>query len=278
VLTLLEIARLLRRARITDGQAEVPPELRGWSFDKPPVKPPAYPGVALSDFAYGYCPTGRNLYLKYVLGERPQPTKPLAEGQALHAALFKAVEDFRRFVYAGAPMPGPGETLPEHLRPRAEALYRYVAARLVGEYHYVLASGLARSRDAAALYAAPICTQVAVDAAPLGLSYAVVDGVALGAVVEFKFGPAQNADAALAGYAMALEAEYGVPIDYGIHVQVWVDGEVEYRARAYHLGEGPRVKFLEARDEAVDIVTSGKDPGVAPQCPSACPFYHACRS
>jgi CRISPR-associated protein Csa1 len=98
VLTLMEIARLLRRVRITGGQPDTPPELRGWSFDKPPVRPPAHLGIALSDFAYGYCPTGRNLYLKYVLRERPQPAKPLLEGSALHAALFKALEDFRRFV------------------------------------------------------------------------------------------------------------------------------------------------------------------------------------
>jgi CRISPR-associated protein Csa1 len=278
VLTLMEIARLLRRVRITGGQPDTPPELRGWSFDKPPVRPPAHLGIALSDFAYGYCPTGRNLYLKYVLRERPQPAKPLLEGSALHAALFKALEDFRRFVYAGVPMSGPGEAVPEEFKPKAEALYRYVAARLLGEYHYVLASGLARGRDSAAFYAAPIHTQVAVDGAPLGLGYVVADGVALGAVVEFKFGPSQNVDAALAGYAMAIEAEYGMPIDYGIHVQIWVDGSVEYRAQAHHLGEGPRLKFLEARDEAVDVVASGRDPGTPPQCPKTCPFYHICRS
>jgi CRISPR-associated protein Csa1 len=61
VLTLMEIARLLRRVRITGGQEDTLPELRGWSFDKPPVRPPAHLGIALSDFAYGYCPTGRNL-------------------------------------------------------------------------------------------------------------------------------------------------------------------------------------------------------------------------
>jgi CRISPR-associated protein Csa1 len=85
--------------------------------------------------------------------------------------LFKALEDFRRFVYAGVPMSGPGEAVPEEFKPKAEALYRYVAARLLGEYHYVLASGLARGRDSAAFYAAPIHTQVAVDGAPLGLGH-----------------------------------------------------------------------------------------------------------
>ncbi|ACB40069.1 type I-A CRISPR-associated protein Cas4/Csa1 [Pyrobaculum neutrophilum] len=278
MLTLLEIARLLRRAKVTQGPAEVSPELRGWAYDRQPVKPPAYLGLALSDFAYGYCPTGRSLYLKYVLGERPQPTKPLAEGQALHAVLFKALEDFRRYVYSGTPMSPPGEGMPEDLRAKAEALYRYIAVRLTGEYQHVLASRLARSRDAAAFYAAPIAAQIAVDGAPLGLSYVVADGVALGAVVEFKFGPSQNVDVALAGYAMAIEAEYGVPIDYGIHVQISIDGQVEYRATAYHLGDAPRAKFLEARDEAIDVVASARDPGPAPQCPKTCPYYSVCRS
>jgi CRISPR-associated protein Csa1 len=278
VLTLLEIARLLRRVKITNGQVEVSPELRGWSYDKPPVKPPAYLGLALSDFAYGYCPTGRSLYLKYVAGERGRFNKTLAEGQALHAVLFKALEDYKRYVYAGQPMSFTPEGLPEELAPKAEALYRHIATRLLGEHQHVTASRLARGRDSAAFYAAPIATQVAVDGAPLGLSYVVADGVALGAVVEFKFGPSQNVDAALAGYAMAIEAEWGVPIDYGIHVQISVDGSVEYRASAHPLGDSAREKFLEARDEAIDIVASGRDPGPAPDCPKACPFYEICHA
>lgn len=105
---------------------------------------------------------------------------------------------------------------------------------------------------------------MAVDGAPLGLGYVVADGVGLGAVVEFKFGPAQNVDVALAGYAMAIEAEYGVPIDYGIYVQISINGAVEYRAQPYYLGDAPREKFLQARDEAIDTVASARDPGPAP--------------
>lgn len=276
MLTLLEMARLLRRARLSRG--EVSPELRGWAYDRPPVKPAAYLGLALSDFAYGYCPTGRNLYLKYVLGERGAPGRELREGQILHSVLFKALEDYKRYAYSGASMSPSLEDVPEELRPKAEALYRYVAARLLGEHQYVLAARLARSRDSAAFYAAPLSTQVAVDGFPLGLSHAVVDGVGLGAVVEFKFGPAQNVDVALAGYAMALEAEYGVPIDYGIYVQISINGSVEYRAVPFYLGDSAREKFLQARDEAVDIVASARDPGPAPQCPKTCPFYALCRS
>lgn len=278
MLTLLEIARLLKRAKIVAGSGEVSPELRGWSFDRPPVKPPAYSGLALSDFAYWYCPTGRSLYLKYVLGERGSTNKTLAEGQHLHSVLYKAVEDFKRFVYSGQPMSPSFEAFPEEVRPKAEALYKYVATRLLGEYQYVTAARIAKSKDSAVFYAAPLAMQVAVDGAPLGLSTVVADGVALGAVVEFKFGPSQNLDAALAGYAMALEAEWGVPIDYGVHVQINVNHAVEYKAVAYFLGDAARQKFLELRDEAIDLVESKRDPGPAPECPKACPFYSACHA
>ena len=276
MLTLLEIARLIKRARLARG--DVSPELRGWAYDKPPVRPPAHFGLALSDFAYGHCPTGRNLYLKYVLGERGAATKELREGQILHAVLFKAIEDYKKYAYSGAPMSPSFEDLPQDARPKAEALYKYIATRLLGEHHYVLAARLARGRDSAVFYTAPLATQVAVDGAPLGLGYVVADGVGLGAVVEFKFGPAQNVDVALAGYAMAIEAEYGVPIDYGIYVQISINGAVEYRAQPYYLGDAPREKFLQARDEAIDTVASARDPGPAPQCPKACPFYHICKS
>jgi len=278
VLTLLEIARLLKRVKVVAGGAEVSPDLRGWSYDKPPVKPPAYLSLALSDFAYGYCPTGRSLYLKYVAGERGATNKALLEGQVLHSVLFRAVEDYKRYVYSGQPMSPPLEGVPEELKPKAEALYKYIAARLLGEHHYVYASRTARGRDSAAFYVAPLATQVAVDGTPLGLSTVVADAVALGAVVEFKFGPAPNVEAALAGYAMAIEAEWGVPIDYGIHVQISVNATVEYRATAHFLGDDARSKFLELRDEAIDVVASGRDPGPASQCNKACPFYHVCHA
>ena len=278
MLTLGEIAKALKRTKIIWGSVEVSPELRGWNYDKPPVKPHAYPGLALSDFAYGYCPTYRNVYLKYVLGERGISTRPLIEGQILHAVLFKALEDFRRYAYSGAPMSPSLEGVSEEMRERAEALYKYIATRLMGEFSHALATRLARSRDSAVFYASPISTQITVDGAPLGMSYIVVDGFTLGAVVEFKFGPAPDVEAALAGYAMAIEADWGVPVDYGIHVQITVNSTVEYKATAYPLGDSARTKFLELRDEAIDIVIAGRDPGVAPDCPKTCPFYHICHA
>ncbi|MFN3805355.1 MAG: type I-A CRISPR-associated protein Cas4/Csa1 [Pyrobaculum sp.] len=277
MLTLLEIARLLRRAR-TIGHGDVSPELRGWSYDRPPVRPPAYLGLALSDFAYGYCPTLRNVYLKYVLGERGAANRQLAEGRLLHTVLFRAVEDYKQYVYAGRPMSPSLEAMPEEVRQKAEALYRHIATRLLGEHAHVTATGLARSKDSAAFYVAPLSTQVAVDGTPLGLSHVVADGVAMGAVVEFKFGPAPNTDVALAGYAMAIEAEYGVPIDYGIYVQISINGAVEYRTYVYHLGDGARQKFLQARDDAIDVASSARDPGPAAGCPKACPYFHTCHA
>lgn len=280
MLTLREISALVRRARTAFGQPEISPEYRGWSFDTPPVKPSAYLGLSLSDFAYGYCPTGRNLYLKYVLKEQGHPGRPLAEGAALHSVLFRAVEDFKRFVYSGTPM-DPGKALEgvaEEFRQKGEALYRHIAARLLGELHYVKSVGLSRGADSAAWHVVPIAVQIPIDGFALGLGKAVADGVALNAVVEFKFGPSQNVERALAGYALAIEAEYGVPVDFGIAVTISVNSHVEYRAQVYPLGDEARRAFLEARDDAVDIVQTGRDPGVAPNCPKFCPFYAICRS
>ncbi len=278
MLTLSELANTVRRARVVKGHAEVSPEYRGWNFERPPVRPPAYLGLALSDFAYGYCPTGRSLYLKYVAGERPTPTRPLVEGSILHGVLFRAMEDFKKHVYSGSQSVSGLEGVPEEYAAKAQALYRYVLARYMGELHYVRASGLARGRDSAVWHVVPMHVQVPVDGAVLGLSRAVVDAVGLGAVVEFKFGPAPNVDVALAGYAMALEAEYGVPVDLGIAVHVTVDGEVHYRAQAHPLDDAARRRFIEARDEAIDIVESGRDPGTPPKCPRQCPFYPVCHA
>ncbi|MFN3804747.1 MAG: type I-A CRISPR-associated protein Cas4/Csa1 [Pyrobaculum sp.] len=275
MLTLFEISRLLRRGRLF-AIGTISPELRGWAYQLPPVRPPAYLGLALSDFAYGYCPTMRNVYLRYVLGERGVATKPLLEGRILHDTLSRAMEDYKLYALSGRPMSPRVEDVADEFRPKAEVLYRHVAARLLGEHAYVVASGLARSRDAAAFYVAPMATNVAIDGSPLGLSYVVPDGITVGAVVEFKFGPSQNVDVALAGYAMAVEAEYNVPIDYGIYVNIFVNNTVEYRTYVYYLNDQVRQKFLQMRDRAIEIVTSKRDPGVAESCSKYCPFYHIC--
>ncbi|MFN3805498.1 MAG: CRISPR-associated protein Cas4, partial [Pyrobaculum sp.] len=102
------------------------------------------------------------------------------------------------------------------------------------------------------------------------MDYVKPDVVTMGTVIEFKFGPSQNLDVALAGYAMAIEAAYGAYIDYGIHVEASVDKTVEYHPpHVYHLGDEARQKFLHARDNAIRIVITKEDPGLA-NCYEAC--------
>ncbi|MCX8191510.1 MAG: CRISPR-associated protein Cas4, partial [Nitrososphaerales archaeon] len=84
---------------------------------------------------------------------------------------------------------------------------------------------------------------------------------------------------AATGYALAIEAEEGTPVDFGfiVYIQILTHRLVpSFRLRYFVIGDELRREFLELRDEAYEIVSIGKDPGRPPRCPSYCPYYTIC--
>ncbi|RLE99046.1 MAG: type I-A CRISPR-associated protein Cas4/Csa1, partial [Thermoprotei archaeon] len=119
-----------------------------------------------------------------------------------------------------------------------------------------------------------------VDGSPLGLSRNLrVDGLAEGGVVlEIKYGrPLEFHKVALAGYALALEADLEVPFDYGILVYVKnYNGHASFEWDPIYVSPELRKAFIDARDEVIDMLISGREPPKALNCPSSCPFRGVC--
>ena len=81
-----------------------------------------------------------------------------------------------------------------------------------------------------------------------------------------------------AGYALAVEAEEGVEVNFGFIIYLRMEGRVpRIRFRYFLVGDELRREFLEMRDEAYEIVSSGRDPGMPAKCPNYCPYYPVCR-
>ena len=69
--------RSIRRLYELARADPVDPELRGWSWDRLPLKPRAYLNLGVSEIASKYCETRRDIWLRRKTGARAEPTEPI---------------------------------------------------------------------------------------------------------------------------------------------------------------------------------------------------------
>ncbi len=275
-----QLARLLRRLHRLRAADPVREDLRGWWWFQPPVKPRYDVQLGVSEVAYRYCPTRRDLWLRRVQGARPQPSEPMLRGRVVHAAFHQAALDAMRLYAEGLPAheisaelsASAGEAAkrvleeagaPPSLQGFAERVYKAMAYEWSV---WIWETG-----------SPPWLAEWEVDGSLVGLSKRLrVDALAPGLIVEVKYGRwSSDYPVALAGYALAVESSLEIPVDYGIVILVNGDG-TRLSAEPVYIGNEERLLFLRARDEAAEIVMSGEDPGRPPACPDTCPFRAVC--
>lgn len=217
------VRRLLRVLHERSVVYPVPPELRGWSFDRPPVRPRAFLGLSVWEVA-SYCPTRRDVWLRRVAGVWPRSVPDtLSFGSAVHEVVARVVDGLRRCAVLGD-LFSCGSVVDE-------ALKGFEGAEWFG-----------RLKDIASLVHGPVLadylwgrfgegshplmeavSEVVVDGSPLGLSSRIRADAVLGGnvVVEIKAGrPSRQHVIAVTAYAMALEANLEVPVDYAVLVYI----------------------------------------------------------
>lgn len=266
-------------------RVEVGEELRGWRWSEPPVAPPPVDvRVSVSDVANGYCDSKRAVYLRRVLGVREEPTPPLRFGALVHAVFVKTLVRLRRLIEEGVVR---GWELLQHFDAeglvkslggdeRALELARFLAVQAAARLDEVSSKFRAEPESLAARVV-PVLAEYVVDGRPLGLTVVRADAVAYDVVLEVKVGEEREEHAlALAGYALAVEADEEIPVDRGLLVYVKFNGGVRVHARPVAIGEGLRRRFLAERDSLIELIYSGRDPGLASRCLESCPFYKYC--
>lgn len=298
--SLSELSRAIRRTPF-EGVSE---ELRGWSYSEPPVAPTYSAKLGVSDIVSGFCDTGRNVYVKYVLKARQRPNPILERGSIVHAVHEYAVSQAKKLVYSlprlsgdaylDAFMKGLDEVKAEILAStRAYDLEK--ASWLISElwrkagliYSAELERALARSRHLSrgsiAALIAPELAEFPVDGTLVGLTPTLrLDSLLpTGIIVEIKSRPFREEYLlALAGYALAFESQYEVPMDFGVLLQVSVNEkrrDIKFYTRIVPVSDDLRVAFLEKRDALAEAVSTGADPGMPDACSPACPYLHVCK-
>ena len=293
----IDVLRGLRRLHWLRERDPVAGEVRGWNWDNPPIRPRAYLGLGVYEVAYRYCPNARDVFLRRVRRIRAEQTQALWLGGMVHRVFHLAARDVRKMLIDGLEAWRAYEVLAGEAEDKVKEIYRAwgrdgdgFSGWLTRLYKYLVLGWCAEAARSEALFGGeavtwlPWFTEIRVDGSSLGLSSNLrVDALAEGGVVvEVKYGkPADFHRLGLAGYALALESQLEVPVDYGLLVYVNGNGgdsgdKIRISYEYVYIDNSLRHEFLEQRDEIIDMLLSEREPPVNPTCPRSCPFYNHC--
>ena len=300
--------RLLRRELEARGISE---ELRGWSFDSPPVEPPSRSVLfGVSELAGRYCQSMRDIYLRRVLNVRPPTSIKMARGIALHAVNRESISAVKRLLFSGdvrsgselvedlLPLTGDvvgraiteaenllaklSEDVKRQLRVEASAFFRFLAVQAAARVDQAISKYPHSDVDSIISSAVPPVVERKVDGSLVGLSRELSVDIytPFNAIADLKTGEVREFHPyAATGYALAMEAEEGIPVDFGFVIYVQVEPlklVPSFRLRYFVINDELRREFLELRDEAFEVISVGKDPGKPSKCPNYCPYYIIC--
>jgi CRISPR-associated protein Csa1 len=300
--------RLLRRELEVRGVGE---ELRGWSFDSPPVEPPSRSVLfSVSELAGRYCQSMRDVYLRRVLNVKPPPSVKMARGIVLHAVNRESISAVKRLLFSGEVESGSelvedllplardvadraiteaevhlaklSDDVKDQLRVEASAFFRFLAVQAAARVDQAISKYPHSDVDSIISVAVPPVVERKVDGSLVGLSRELSVDIytPFNAIADLKTGEVREFHPyAATGYALAMEAEEGIPVDFGFVIYVQIEPlrlVPSFRLRYFVIGDELRREFLELRDEAYEVVSVGRDPGKPPKCPDYCPYYVIC--
>ena len=90
--------RTIRRLYTWSRSDPVDEELRGWNWDKPPLRPRAYLELGVSEVASKYCETRRDIWLRRKVGAKPGLSEPLSKGRLIHEAISLAINEASKLI------------------------------------------------------------------------------------------------------------------------------------------------------------------------------------
>lgn len=294
---------LLRRLMPEARKKDVAEELRGWSWDKPPLSP-IYNTVKLGvyEVANNYCPSNRDVYLRRVMGIKTPANRQMLEGGLLHDMLCRMIIAFKRVIYQQGPaclrylnrldkkefmvIPDSASAVlnaqdMESIRTRMEVLWEYEYHSIYSRLQNVLASQPYIGSDALVALALPVSVEQKLNGSFLGLSpYLSIDAFNFSEpmVVDIKFGKKQKFHhLTVTGYALVMESLYEYPVNIGCVVYPSFDGERLKIERDFcFIDDELRQWFIEERDERMRMVYEEIDPGIAQDCPENCSLWSQC--
>ena len=227
-----------------------------------------------------YCPTSRDVYLRYVLGLRPKQNMNLRKGKASHEVVEnvfkKAVELRKKQVSA--------QELQSKLQDERERIVNKIA-KDSGADNVEGLKNLWESQSRFVLKnfekILDYCSEMHVDGSKIGLSPRLKVDLffkPMRAIVELKTGKQREYHVlTTTAYALALESMTGENVDNAFLVYLRYFNKYPVFKSNFHLIDDLlRKKIIRLRDRKTNIVLEQKDPGTCENCSPYCGYYHVC--
>jgi CRISPR-associated protein Csa1 len=276
-----EKKRLLRGTIPRARKLGVDDYLRGWSWSSPPLLSPYEVPLGLSEVANAYCPTGRDVYARRVLGATPEPNEKMLLGGALHDTFRNWTVHAKKTLYTRGAVNHEEamreiQAFPSPDPPEARALVSYETDAIEFRLREVLGQFPRIKTDALVAQVLPVTLGAMLDGAFLGLSRRLsTDILNFGepCILNIIFNDERRDfhPLTLAGYALVLEAVYEFPVDVGVTVYAGIEDDRLHIEREFTtLGDELRMEFIEVRDEKQRMVADELDPGPCEGCEEWC--------
>jgi CRISPR-associated protein Csa1 len=300
----VEVKKLSRDLLPASRERPVDERLRGWNWFQSPLRPySSEVPLGVWEIASSICPTGRDVWIRHKVLRRSVPTTPqIAKGIVVHRLVSSMFLKAKKMVYMGkyelrddliTESEGIVERELENMRkyvklPDEEGLRgfcrriaRWEATRIEGKVMEVRAKYPFLNEESLVQIAFPVATELAIDGSLLGLSqYLRADAAWIFGGILFDVKTDRKEDwhrIQLAGYALAFESFFEMPVDIGCVVYV---SEVPEGLRVFRdfflITDDLRSKFLERRDELQMMLIREDEPKRAERCPKYCLFSDMC--
>ncbi|MEM4717795.1 MAG: type I-A CRISPR-associated protein Cas4/Csa1 [Desulfurococcaceae archaeon] len=276
--------RVIRRLYTWSRNDPVDEELRGWNWDKPPLKPRAYLELGVFEVASLYCETRRDIWLRRTMGVKPESSDLIVKGKYIHEAITKAIREVTRLAHQSLE-PWDIYDLSKNkwreisvdasrdLQQLVKKVYKYTLISLIGEIAYEDVVHGARTPLIAV-------SEMKVDGSNLGLSPSLSIDVLTegGVIIDIKYGAFRDFHKlSITGYALALESEYEIPHDYGLIIYVYAQGEnLKINVKPVYVNSHLRKWFIVERDAIIDMLLEKREPPRDNNCNHTCPYYKVC--
>ena len=253
----------------------------------------------------------RDIYLKYIERARGVPNKRMIRGAILHKVVEEVIIRSKILIYSGAAHSGAelsmelselcekvmkrissewrkksieaGYSEEEFgkLMNKARTLWMYEVSQITANVDRTLAKHPYISLDALVHTAIPVVVEQKLDGRFLGLSPNLsADALSFAPIVlDLKTGEFRSWQyLSTTGYALVLEALNETPVDVGVLVNTtFISNRLRITRTPHIIDDSLRMRFIEIRDEMMEIIANARDPGVARRCPDDCPYIGICR-
>lgn len=242
-------------------------EVRGWRLDVVGPRFVARPSV--SDVS-SPCSTKRDVWLRRVLRVRVD-SGVFALGRAIHDVFL---HPFRYRDWDVLDIVRGFERLIHDFDPQLRS-YRNFFRRL---FRKALTLAMYSLEDGI-----PISVEPMIPGAAIGLSDFVKPDLLVGFIpVDISLAPGnekgfERKEIALTGYALAVEAWIGHPVDFAVALYIGVsNGDPTLNWRIIRIDDTLRRTFLETRDRVAMIIEHGEEPSIGDYCSMGCPYTIFC--